>query len=618
MGSCPPRERSALVELEDPDGTALFEVVHALGDVAAPQRNSTTPTGRHGDHLLAILFPGNRRRNDAGAGLEGPQFLAGLGVNTLQVAFRGAVEHQATSGCQNATPQRGVVLVFPDDLAGSRIDGTQCADVVFVQGLDGEASAQVGSALLVGNRFVPDVHGPFVGRDVEQPSLLAIGDLLLVLAAQEGRGSEHNLALLAVASARVARTVRVVIDRTAGLQVDALGPGDLLDEREGVEQLAVGAVVHEEETVTVGLAASLDDLAGLRILVVKGDEFVNTVEVPAVVRGVLVVPDDLASVRVDGDGGGREQVVARTQVAVPRGRVAGAGKDQVGFGIVGGAVPGGCAAGLPQVAGPGGVEGAGDAVFGGVAILVVGVAHVTFNGRANPQLLAGARVARFDTADNAEFATGNAGDQLAAGDDRGGRGRVASCIVINLFLPDDFAGVLVQGDQLGVEGGEDDQVVIQGGATVDHVAAGHDAVRQAALVFPQLLAGLGINSKQTAVGGGDEHLAIVDDRLRFLAALLFATEGHRPDRDEVLDGLGVDLGHRAVALALGAEAEAHDVAGGLGIVENVFIGDDCRSRAADKCGCDEERERQLAALLMGMTMHGLSPWLSDGFVFVVV
>src|SRR5574343_1863434 len=126
------------VQLEDPNGTALFEVVHALGDVAAPQRNSTAPTSRHGDHLLAVLFPGNRRSNDAGADVEGPEFLAGLGVNTLQEAFRGTVEHQATSGGQDAAPQRSVVLVFPDDLAGGRIDSAHGADVVVMQSLDGK------------------------------------------------------------------------------------------------------------------------------------------------------------------------------------------------------------------------------------------------------------------------------------------------------------------------------------------------------------------------------------------------------------------------------------------------------------------------------------------------
>src|SRR5574343_821018 len=360
-----------LVQLEDPNGTALFEVVHPLGNVAAPQRDSTAPASSHGDHLLAVLFPGDRRSNDAGTDVEGPEFLASLGINTLQEAFRGTVEHQATTGGQDAAPQRSVVLVFPDDLAGGRINSAHHADVVVMQSLDGKAGAQVSSTLLVGNRFVPDVHAPLVGRDVEQVGLRAVGHLHLVLAAEEGRSGEDRRTLLAIGRlARITRVVIHVVHRAAGVQVDALGPGNLLDEREGVQQLAVGTIIDEEETVTVGLAASLDDLAGLRILEVEGNEFVDAVKVPAVVRGALEVPNDLAGVGVDSDGGAGEQVVARTVVAVPRSRVAGAGEDQVGFRIVGGAVPGGSAAGLPQVTLPGGVGGAGDAVVHLVASCV--------------------------------------------------------------------------------------------------------------------------------------------------------------------------------------------------------------------------------------------------------
>src|SRR5574343_272814 len=440
-----------LVQLEDPNGTALFEVVHALGDVAAPQRNSTAPASRHGDHLLAILFPGNRRSNDTGTDVEGPEFLTGLGVNTLQEAFRGAVEHQATSGGQDTTPQRSVVLVFPDDLAGGRIDSAHGADVVIVQSLDGEAGAQVSSTLLVGNRLIPDVHAPFVGRDVEQVGLRAVSHLHLVLATEEGRSSEDCCTLLAISgSSRITRVVFHVVDRAAGVQIKALGPGNLLDEREGVQQLAVGTVIDEEETVTVGLAASLDDLAGLRILEVEGNEFVNTVKVPTVVRGTLEVPNDLAGVGVDSDGGAGEQVVARTVVAVPRSRVAGTCEDQVGFRIVGSAVPGGSAASLPQVTLTSGVGGAGNAVVGLVASGVELVAHVTFNGRTGPQQLAGQRVAGVDAADDTELTTGNAGDQLAIGDDRSGGGRVAGSVVFQLFLPDNLAGVLVESDQLSV------------------------------------------------------------------------------------------------------------------------------------------------------------------------
>src|SRR5207253_2206962 len=103
----------------------------------------------------------------------------------------------------------------------------------------------------------------------------------------------------------------------------------------------------------------------------EGDEFVDAVEVPAIVGRALVVPLDLAGLHIDGDGGAGEQVVAFAQVAVPRRGVAGAEIGEPRPGIVGAAQPGRCATGLPQVARPALVGGAGDAVLLGRAIGIV-------------------------------------------------------------------------------------------------------------------------------------------------------------------------------------------------------------------------------------------------------
>ena len=42
---------------EHPDGAALLEIVHPLGDVATPQRHRATPAGHHRDVLLAVDIP---------------------------------------------------------------------------------------------------------------------------------------------------------------------------------------------------------------------------------------------------------------------------------------------------------------------------------------------------------------------------------------------------------------------------------------------------------------------------------------------------------------------------------------------------------------------------------
>ena len=419
--------------------------------------------------------------------------------------------------------------------------------MVFKQRPDREARTQESAALFIGNRLIPDVHAPFVGRHVKQLGVRAVSHRHLVLGAQESGCGKHRLALGAVAArrGRVARTVFGDEVRAAGLQVDVGGPGDLVDIRERIAQLAGGGVNHVEEAVAVSLGAHA--LA----VHVKGDELVGAVKVPGVIGRVLVTPGNLAGLHVDGDGGRREQVVALAHMAVPRAGVAGAEISQAGLGVVGAAHPGGGAAGFPGLAGPGGVGGAADAVF-----LAVLVAHVAFNRGAGPDQLASFRVARINAADHAELATGQAGQQQAVSDQRSGGGAVASGVIVDFFFPDHFAGVLVQRHQLGVERGEDHQVVKQGRTPVHHVAARHDAFRQAVLVLPELLAGLGVQRVQARVGSRDKHLALVDQRLGFLAALLFTAEGHGPDRCQAADGLGVDRFERRMPLALRAQSRA--------------------------------------------------------------
>jgi hypothetical protein len=127
--------------------------------------------------------------------------------------------------------------------------------------------------------------------------------------------------------------------------------------------------------------------------------------------------------------------------------------------------------------------------------------------------------------------------------------------------------------ELRVERAEDRCCRRKRRAPVDHVAAGQDAFGQAGVVLPEFLAGLHVDRPQAAVGAGDIHHAVLDQRLRFLAALLFAAEGERPLRHEVLDVLLVDRGERAEALALRAEAVGHDVVGRRGVVDDLVDGD---------------------------------------------
>src|SRR3954451_18032211 len=221
----------------------------------------------------------------------------------------------------------------------------------------------------------------------------------------------------------------------------------------------------------VGLRPGLDRLAVPRQL--ERDELVRAVEVPAVVRRGLEGPLDLAAVGVDGEGGAGPLVVAGPDPAVPGARVAGADVEQVELRVVGAAEPGGAAAGLPGVAGPGLVERAGHG-----RRLAVQAADIALDGRPVPHLLAGVGVVGLDGAGDAELAARVADDHLALDDQRGGRVGVPVLVLLHLLVPDDLARLPVEGDEVGVERREVDLVLVERGTAVDDVAAGQDALGQ--------------------------------------------------------------------------------------------------------------------------------------------
>ena len=98
------------------------------------------------------------------------------------------------------------------------------------------------------------------------------------------------------------------------------------------------------------------------------------------------------------------------------------------------------------------------------------------------------------------------------------------------------------------------------GAAIDDAAA--DDARRLRRIFdlglPDLLAGLDVDRHRGAVGGDVDH-ALVDERLRFLAAVV--GEAVVPDRNEVLDVVLVDLLERAEPLQIVAHAVVEDVRG---------------------------------------------------------
>lgn len=150
---------------------------------------------------------------------------------------------------------------------------------------------------------------------------------------------------------------------------------------------------------------------------------------------------------------------------------------------------------------------------------------------------------------------------------------IADLVVREFLAPFDLAGFLVQRIDTGVQGAEIDLVAIDCGAPVDDVAAGADVVGQAGLELPLPLAGLGVKRPHAGIGSGDIDRAVMDDRLGFLAALLFIAEREGPSGAQVPDGFGVDLVQAGKPLGVVAHAIHQHVAGCFMVVQDVFPGD---------------------------------------------
>ena len=125
--------------------------------------------------------------------------------------------------------------------------------------------------------------------------------------------------------------------------------------------------------------------------------------------------------------------------------------------------------------------------------------------------------------------------------------------------PEFLAGLGVERDDIRVERGAEQLAVGDRRAAVDHAAA-DDAQRLRRILdlgLPDLVAGLGVDRDRGVVGRDVEH-ALVDERLRFLAAVV--VKAVIPDRNQMLDIGLVDLLQRAEALQIVAHAVVDDAA----------------------------------------------------------
>ena len=255
------------------------------------------------------------------------------------------------------------------------------------------------------------------------------------------------------------------------------------------------------------------------------------VEVPLVVGDVLEVPDDLAGVGVEGERGVGVQDVAVAGAALhraPRDRHPDAGEDEVQLGVEAGRVPGRAA---PPV------------LVGNVSPALVAELAPGGNGVRAPHLGAGVGVVgRHPTAGVEVIAAGHAGDDASLDHHRAARVVLADGPVADRDVPLDLAGPGVQGDEVGVVGGDEQLVVVEGAVAVD---AGERRRMLDPLppVLPEARAVAHVEGLDEVARLHQEHHPVVHERGRLLPAL---SHGPGPRETQAADVGRVYLVKRTV------------------------------------------------------------------------
>src|SRR4051794_7380505 len=258
-----------------------------------------------------------------------------------------AEEYQIAGGRECAAVVR-IFQLQPDlGFAGRRIECFETAVEAFgrLAGAAREPLARFDRATLVDKVLL--LHGldgvaALDRGNVEQIELGIVGAGLPVLAAvmRRAQAVAGGLGPRAVAARRVFLHVGVgiVVERPAGLGIEAGRPVQLIDVLLAGDKGAVGAVERIVEAVARGVD---HELAVFAVHLGVDDRVLGDfVEVVGIVRGVLVAPFDLAVGRADRQHARRPLVVARAIFGIPVGPgIADALIERIGLGIVGGGLP---------------------------------------------------------------------------------------------------------------------------------------------------------------------------------------------------------------------------------------------------------------------------------------
>ena len=312
----------------------------------------------------------------------------------------------------------------------------------------------------------------------------------------------------------------------------------------GTEQLAGFAIEQIEETVLGRLEQNLARLS-FEIDIGQNDGVRGRV-VPVVAWRGLIVPHPAPGIGVDRHDAGDKQVVRAVLGALllPGPAIACPDVEQVQFGIVGHRIPRGAAA----LARPDRILGPGPGGESHVFILGLGIGPFRHDPEP-PFLLAGLGIVGGYIAAHPAIRAAVADDQQTVHHARRARDGVRPLgIVDRVDRPDDFAAILVQGDQPAVQRADKHLAVGHGHAPVHDVAAQvtPQSARHFGIVFPALFPGRGVKGHDPAPGaGGVEHAVDHDGRGFQPARGIHVRFPGQPERGRVFL---VDLGQRGEAL----------------------------------------------------------------------
>src|SRR5207253_5384493 len=96
----------------------------------------------------------NRIRADAAAGLKIPEWLSCFRIQSVEIPFVRAAEHEAARRGEHAGPRRRMQPEFPDHLAGDRIERANSAPGVIRRQFLLSAAREERSGFIVGLALV--------------------------------------------------------------------------------------------------------------------------------------------------------------------------------------------------------------------------------------------------------------------------------------------------------------------------------------------------------------------------------------------------------------------------------------------------------------------------------